>query len=91
MVGQDYGKLLLVLGLQQTLYPEFPADAPPSEPHRHGSAEFIYVLSGRLSVDVDGEENVLHASDAIYFDSGVPHSDRREGVVACKALVVTAP
>ncbi|MDI6839041.1 MAG: XRE family transcriptional regulator, partial [Rhizobiaceae bacterium] len=75
----------------EAYYAEFPADAPPSEPHRHGSAEFIYVLSGRLSVDVDGEENVLHPGDAMYFDSSVPHSYRREGAVACKALVVTAP
>ncbi len=75
----------------EAFYAEFPSDAPPSEPHRHGNAEFIYVLSGRLSVDVDGEENVLHAGDAMYFDSSVPHSYRREGAVACKALVVTAP
>ena len=40
----------------EAFYAEFPADAPPSEPHRHGSAEFIYVFSGRLTVDVDGEE-----------------------------------
>ncbi len=75
----------------EAFYAEFPSDAPPSEPHRHGNAEFIYVLSGRLSVDVDGEENVLHPGDAMYFDSSVPHSYRREGAVACKALVVTAP
>lgn len=75
----------------ESYYAEFPADAPPSEPHRHGSAEFIYMLSGRLSVDVDGEETMLHAGDAMYFDSSVPHSYRREGAVACKALVVTAP
>ncbi|RYC23714.1 helix-turn-helix domain-containing protein [Ciceribacter ferrooxidans] len=75
----------------ESYYAEFPADAPPSEPHRHGSAEFIYVLSGRLSVDVDGEETMLHAGDAMYFDSSVPHSYRREGAIACKALVVTAP
>ncbi len=75
----------------ESYYAEFPADAPPSEPHRHGSAEFIYVLNGRLSVDVDGEETMLHAGDAMYFDSSVPHSYRREGAVTCKALVVTAP
>jgi len=75
----------------EAFYAEFPADAPQSEPHRHGSAEFIYVLSGRLSVDVDGEESLLHPGDAIYFDSSVAHSYRREGAMACKALVVTAP
>ena len=63
----------------------------PSEPHQHGSAEFIYVLSGRLVVDVEGEETALDAGDAMYFDSSVPHSYRREGTVVCTALVVVIP
>ena len=75
----------------EAFYAEFPTDAPPSEPHRHGSAEFIYVLSGRLVVDVDGEIRVLDAGDAIYFDSSVPHSYRREGTLICTSLVVTMP
>jgi len=72
-------------------YAEFPTDSQQSKPHRHGSAEFIYLLSGRLWVDVDGKETTLGAGDAIYFDSSVPHSYRREGKGACTALVVTAP
>lgn len=72
-------------------YAEFPTDSQPSKPHRHGSAEFIYLLSGRLWVDVGGKETMLDAGDAIYFDSSVPHSYRREGKGACTALVVTAP
>lgn len=43
----------------ETFYAEFPVDAPPSDPHQHGSAEFIYVLSGRLIVNVDGKEAAL--------------------------------
>ena len=72
-------------------YAEFPSDSQPSEPHSHGSAEFIYVLEGRLAVDVGGKETVLDAGDALYFDSSVAHSYRREGGEACTALVVTAP
>jgi transcriptional regulator with XRE-family HTH domain len=75
----------------EAFYAEFPADAPPSEAHQHGSAEFIYVLGGRLAVDVDGEETVLEPGDAIYFDSSAPHRYRREGEETCTALVVTAP
>ena len=71
-------------------YAEFPPNSRSSEPHRHGSAEFVYLLSGRLSVDVDGKETTLGAGDAIYFDSSVPHSYRREGKGACTAVVVTA-
>ena len=75
----------------EAFYAEFPPDAPPSEPHLHGSVEFIYVLSGGLSVDVDGEERVLITGDAMYFDSCVPHSYRRDGKDVCTALIVTAP
>lgn len=72
-------------------YAEFPSDSRPSKPHKHGSAEFIYILGGRLAVDVDGKETVLDAGDAMYFDSSVPHSYRRDGRQVCTALVVTAP
>ena len=72
-------------------YAEFPLDARPADRHEHGSAEFIYVLSGRLVVDVNGEETALDTGDAIYFDLSVPHSYRREGTVVCKALVIVIP
>lgn len=75
----------------EAFYAEFPTDAPQSEPHQHGSAEFIYVLGGRLAVDVGGEETVLESGDAIYFDSNALHRYRREGEETCTALVVTAP
>lgn len=74
----------------ESFYAEFPVDAPPSEPHQHGSAEFIYVLSGRLIVNVDGKEAALDTGDAIYFDSSVPHSYRREGKEMSTAIVVTS-
>ena len=74
----------------ESFYAEFPVDAPPSEPHQHGSAEFIYVLSGRLIVNVDGKEAALDAGDAMYFDSSVPHSYRREGKEMSTAIVVTS-
>ena len=73
----------------EAFYAEFPLDAPSSEPHQHGSAEFIYVLSGRLVVIVDGREAALEAGDAVYFDSSVPHSYRRVGDEISTALVVT--
>ncbi|MFC0806520.1 helix-turn-helix domain-containing protein [Ensifer sp. P24N7] len=74
----------------ESFYAEFPVDAPPSEPHQHGSAEFIYVLNGRLIVNVDGKEAALDTGDAMYFDSSVPHSYRREGKEMSTAIVVTS-
>jgi transcriptional regulator with XRE-family HTH domain len=75
----------------EAFYAEFPFEALPSDPHQHGSAEFIYVLSGALWVNVGEEESKLNAGDAIYFDSRVPHSYRRDGTGLCTALVVTTP
>jgi len=57
--------------------------------HQHPGAEFIYVLSGVLTLHIGDEQHTLEARDSIYFDSTVPHAYRRSGVRACCALVVT--
>jgi transcriptional regulator with XRE-family HTH domain len=66
-------------------------DYPASEPHRHDGAELIYVLKGRLVVNVDGDDTALDEGDAMYFDPKAPHSYRREGPSPCAAIVVVAP
>jgi transcriptional regulator with XRE-family HTH domain len=71
-------------------YAEF-AEAKPSEPHKHGGAEMIYIIKGRLAVRVDGGETILAKGDSMYFDSGFPHSYLRQGPAACVAIVVVAP
>ena len=75
----------------EAFYAEFPMQSKPSEPHQHGGAELIYVIKGKLAVNVDGDDVVLEEGDAMYFDSGAPHSYRREGRSACAAIVVVAP
>jgi transcriptional regulator with XRE-family HTH domain len=75
----------------EAYYAKFPTPSEPSEPHQHAGAELIYVLKGRLAVNVGGDDVLLDEGDAMYFDSGVPHSYRREGRTACTAIVVVAP
>ena len=58
--------------------------------HVHPGVEFIYTLTGTLTVHIGEDEHTLAAGDSIYFDSGVPHAYRRTGVRSCSALVVTA-
>jgi quercetin dioxygenase-like cupin family protein len=69
----------------------YAASAKPSKPHQHGGAEFIYVLSSRLNVNVDGEDVTLDAGDAMYFDSSVAHSYCPGSNEDCSAIVVTTP
>jgi transcriptional regulator with XRE-family HTH domain len=74
----------------EAYYAEFPVHGKPSEPHSHAGAEIIYILAGQLAISIDGNEAVLSAGDAMYFDSRVPHSYRRNGRSSCAAVVVVA-
>ena len=77
--------------LLNSYYAEFFAVAPDKlRRHQHRGAEFVYVLSGTLVIDIGDEQYALDARDSIYFDPSVPHAYRRSGAKACSALVVTA-
>jgi transcriptional regulator with XRE-family HTH domain len=72
-------------------YAEFlPIAADRLRPHVHPGVEFVYTISGVLSIHINGEEHVLHPGDSIYFDSSVPHGYRRSGGRSCTAVVITA-
>jgi mannose-6-phosphate isomerase-like protein (cupin superfamily) len=67
-----------------------PAPTSP-QPHRHEGTELIYVIKGRLAVNIDGTDVALDEGDALCFDSGTPHFYRREGRAACAAIIVVSP
>ena len=72
-------------------YAEFLPVAPDARrPHAHPGVEFIYVLSGKLRLNIGGEEHALGTSDSIYFDSSVPHGYGRISGRICSAVVVTS-
>ena len=75
----------------QAFYAEFPEPFRPSEPHRHDGAELVYVLKGRLIVNIDGDDTALDEGDAMYFDPKAPHSYRGEEPSPCAAIIVVAP
>ena len=76
--------------LLNSYFAEFFAVTPEQlRRHQHPGAEFIYVLSGTLTVHLGDEQHTLEARDTIYFDSTVPHAYRKSGSKACCALVVT--
>ena len=64
-------------------------DPGKAKPHAHPGVELIYVVRGRLAVQVLDEDRLLEAGDSIYFDSTAPHSYRRVGRAPCEAVVVT--
>ena len=74
----------------EAYYAEFPVAGGPSEPHSHDGAELIYVLKGRLHIDVEGEDVGLDEGDAMYLNSGAAHSYRQQGRSAAAAIIVVA-
>jgi transcriptional regulator with XRE-family HTH domain len=70
-------------------FQEVPAEK--SKPHQHAGVEFLYVLKGSLALKIGGDEYVLDAEDAVYFDSAVQHSYRRRGSKPCTGVIVTVP
>lgn len=69
-------------------YVEIEAEGEPSEPHEHPGAEIIYVLRGKLVVNLEGEDFTLGEGDSMYFDCTHPHSYCRKGSSPCAAIVV---
>lgn len=74
----------------EAYYAEFEPGSEPSKVHEHSGAEIIYVVSGQLMVNVDGEDTLLGEGDSMYFDSRFPHSYRRHGRATCSAIVVVS-
>jgi transcriptional regulator with XRE-family HTH domain len=74
----------------EAYYAEFEPHSGATEPHKHSGAEIIYLLSGQLAVNVDGEDTLLAKGDSMYFDCAFPHSYRRQGSGTCSAIVVVS-
>ena len=71
---------------------EFQDIAPEKlRPHQHSGVELLYLLKGTLTMKIGSEEFNLEAEDAIYFDSAVQHSYRRQGQKPCTGVIVTVP
>jgi transcriptional regulator with XRE-family HTH domain len=60
-----------------------------STPHAHDAAEFVFVVAGTLTVDVEGVAHVLDVGDSIYIRPSIPHGYANSGRTRCRAIVVT--
>jgi transcriptional regulator with XRE-family HTH domain len=72
-------------------FAEFVPTAPDREPksHRHFGCEFLYVLSGELTVRHGAGVHQLEGGDAVYFDASTPHSYECSGATPATAVIVT--
>ncbi len=54
----------------------------------HEGQEFDYILSGSLKVRMEDHEEILHAGDAIFYDSGRGHGMIATGGAPCEFLAI---
>jgi len=64
-----------------------PGKSPRS--HQHFGSEFLYLLSGRLTIRHAAGTHELAQGDAVYFDASTSHSYECTGSESATALIVT--
>jgi quercetin dioxygenase-like cupin family protein len=58
------------------------------EHHRHDGEEFVYVVTGRLEIEIDGARWFIEAGDSVYYAGGLPHRWRSVGSEPVQLVVV---
>jgi transcriptional regulator with XRE-family HTH domain len=66
-------------------------DRTGNEHYRHEGEEWIYVLSGQITLSLAGERHDLDTGDAVHFDSRLPHRVIPRGKKAPEILLVASP
>lgn len=59
--------------------------------YSHEGEEFIYVLEGVLTLNIDNEEQVLYPGDSIQIKSNIPHNWKNETNKITKILCINSP
>jgi len=65
-----------------------PPTVKDPKPSAHEGEEFLFVLSGKMEVHLDGHTDVLEPGDSILYDAGVPHHVACHGGEPAEVLAV---
>ena len=63
--------------------------AKPVRSHQHFGCEFLYMLSGTLTIHHGSEVHVVKQGDSVYFDAATTHSYECAGPESANAIIVT--
>ncbi|MFJ1750894.1 helix-turn-helix domain-containing protein [Streptomyces sp. NPDC088116] len=64
-----------------------PGDAYPSHPHQAGVVETVNVVSGEMTLVVDGTEHTVEAGQTATFDGDTAHTYRGAGATTCHLIM----
>lgn len=65
-----------------------PADREGEPLYQHEGEQWLYVLSGRLRLEIADEEHLLEPGDAAHFDAGNPHKLAAQGGEDAEVILV---
>ena len=65
-----------------------PADREEETFYQYEGEQWLYVLSGRLRLEVADEEHVLESGDAAHFDAGNTHKLAAQGGEDTEVILV---
>ena len=68
-----------------------PQGGSPAGMHVHDFDQHFYILSGTMSLDVNGTEFQAGAGSLVYFPTGVPHRNWNQGSEPTVHLAINAP
>lgn len=78
----------VTIGLEMCVNEYEPGTSSSRDPVHHGGYEFGVVVSGTLTVSLDGVDHVLRAGDGITYPSHVPHRISNVGRNRARAVWV---
>jgi transcriptional regulator with XRE-family HTH domain len=65
-----------------------PPHKPPPDPFTHSGEEMLFVLNGRIKLELGDETFLLKAGDCAYYDGSTPHRSSSSGSRRATALLV---
>lgn len=80
---------VVMLPRMQVILPQM--EDAHNDPYAHEGEEFVYVLEGILTVQLENEEFQLYPGDSMHYDSSVPHNWNNNTSKNVKVLVVNTP
>ena len=68
-----------------------PGDGSPAGMHTHAVDQVFYILSGTMSLEIEGEAHTAGPGTLVVFPAGVPHRNWNGGAEATVHLAFNSP
>jgi mannose-6-phosphate isomerase-like protein (cupin superfamily) len=87
LIGRESG----VRGASVALVVTPPGEGSPAGLHTHEFDQIFFILSGTMTVIIDGSQHEPDAGTLVTFPAGVPHRNWNAGTVPTVHLAINAP